>query len=131
MAPLSTAGYPKPKNPPDPTCSSSTASEPMPCGNGAHMPSLNSYTTSMSTYQTWFSLVTQLQLGQNGVTRSKLSVKKVRVVGLSYGGFVAYSMAVQFKEMVERVVICCAGVCLEMKDLDDGLFPVRIGMKLR
>ncbi|GKF67992.1 putative alpha/beta hydrolase fold protein [Tanacetum coccineum] len=52
-------------------------------------------------------------------------VKKVRVVGLSYGGFVAYSMAVQFKEMVERVVICCAGVCLEMKDLDDGLFPVK------
>ncbi|GKB98828.1 alpha/beta hydrolase fold-1 [Tanacetum coccineum] len=40
-------------------------------------------------------------------------VKKVRVVGLSY------------KEMVERVVICCAGVCLEMKDLDDGLFPVK------
>ncbi|GJX55253.1 hypothetical protein Tco_0285150 [Tanacetum coccineum] len=34
-------------------------------------------------------------------------------------------MAVQFKEMVERVVICCAGVCLEMKDLDDGLFPVK------
>ncbi|GJX00100.1 mutator type transposase [Tanacetum coccineum] len=52
-------------------------------------------------------------------------VKKVRVVGLSYGGFVAYSMAVLFKEMVERVVICCAGVCLEMKDLDDGLFPVK------
>ncbi|GJW66326.1 alpha/beta hydrolase fold-1 [Tanacetum coccineum] len=52
-------------------------------------------------------------------------VKKVRVVGLSYGGFVAYSMAVQFKEMVERVVICCAGVCLEMKDLEDGLFPVK------
>ncbi|GJZ76390.1 monoacylglycerol lipase ABHD6-like protein isoform X2 [Tanacetum coccineum] len=52
-------------------------------------------------------------------------VKKVRVVGLSYGGFVAYSMAVQFKEMVEQVVICCVGVCLEMKDLDDGLFPVK------
>nr|GFA10409.1 putative alpha/beta hydrolase fold protein [Tanacetum cinerariifolium] len=34
-------------------------------------------------------------------------------------------MAVQFKEMVEQVVICCAGVCLEMKDLDDGLFPIK------
>nr|GEZ26798.1 putative alpha/beta hydrolase fold protein [Tanacetum cinerariifolium] len=30
-----------------------------------------------------------------------------------------------FKEMVEQVVICCAGVCLEMKDLDDGLFPIK------
>ncbi|XP_035845975.1 uncharacterized protein LOC118492220 [Helianthus annuus] len=27
--------------------------------------------------------------------------------------------------MVERVVICCAGVCLEEKDLEDGLFPVK------
>ncbi|XP_035845974.1 uncharacterized protein LOC118492219 [Helianthus annuus] len=53
------------------------------------------------------------------------SVKRMRVVGLSYGGFVAYSLAAQFKEMVERVVICCAGVCLEEKDLEDGLFPVK------
>lgn len=53
------------------------------------------------------------------------SVSKLRVVGLSYGGFVAYSLAAQFKEMVERVVICCAGVCLEEKDLVDGLFPVK------
>ncbi|KAJ0877737.1 putative triacylglycerol lipase [Helianthus annuus] len=53
------------------------------------------------------------------------SVKKMRVVGLSYGGFVAYSLAAQFKEVVERVVICCAGVCLEEKDLTDGLFVVK------
>lgn len=52
------------------------------------------------------------------------SVKKMRVVGLSYGGFVAYRMAAQYKEAVERVVICCAGVCLEEKDLGEGLFPV-------
>ncbi|PIN11302.1 putative hydrolase/acyltransferase (alpha/beta hydrolase superfamily) [Handroanthus impetiginosus] len=52
------------------------------------------------------------------------SVEKMVVVGLSYGGFVAYSMAAQFEECVERVVICCAGVCLEEKDLKEGLFPV-------
>lgn len=52
------------------------------------------------------------------------SVEKVIVLGLSYGGFVAYSMASEFPEFVERVVICCAGVCLEEKDLKDGLFPV-------
>ncbi|KAK6130738.1 hypothetical protein DH2020_035526 [Rehmannia glutinosa] len=47
------------------------------------------------------------------------------VVGLSYGGFVAYSMAAQFgEEWVGRVVICCAGVCLEERDLKEGLFPV-------
>ncbi|XP_051118287.1 uncharacterized protein LOC127242683 [Andrographis paniculata] len=49
---------------------------------------------------------------------------RLSVVGLSYGGFVAYSMAAQFGERVERVVICCAGVCLEEKDLKEGLFPV-------
>ncbi|KAL7085527.1 hypothetical protein ACP275_14G286100 [Erythranthe tilingii] len=52
------------------------------------------------------------------------SVGKMSVVGLSYGGFVAYSMAAQFGECVERVVICCAGVCLEEKDFREGMFPV-------
>ncbi|XP_059631346.1 uncharacterized protein LOC132274165 [Cornus florida] len=52
------------------------------------------------------------------------SVRRMSVVGLSYGGFVAYSMAAQFREAVERVVICCAGVCLEEKDLAAGLFQV-------
>ncbi|PKH48030.1 hypothetical protein CRG98_050373 [Punica granatum] len=31
------------------------------------------------------------------------------LVGLRYGGFVAYSLAAQFPERVERVVICIAG----------------------
>ncbi|KAL7143965.1 hypothetical protein ABFS83_08G227000 [Erythranthe nasuta] len=48
----------------------------------------------------------------------------MRVVGLSYGGFVAYSMAAQFPCAVERVVIGCAGVCLEEKDVGEGLFTV-------
>lgn len=52
-------------------------------------------------------------------------VRKVSIVGISYGGFVAYSMAVQFPEVVQKVVLCCAGVCLEEKDMKDGLFRVR------
>lgn len=52
------------------------------------------------------------------------SVDKMSLVGMSYGGFVAYSLAVQFKECVEKVVLCCSGVCLEEKDIKDGLFPV-------
>ncbi|CAK8537471.1 unnamed protein product [Lathyrus sativus] len=52
------------------------------------------------------------------------SVKSVSVVGLSYGGFVAYSMGVKYVEFVERVVICGSGVCLEERDLKEGVFPV-------
>lgn len=47
------------------------------------------------------------------------------VVGLSYGGFVAYSMAAMFPLSVGKVVLCCAGVCLEEKDMDDGMFQVK------
>ncbi|KAI6699553.1 hypothetical protein NL676_013877 [Syzygium grande] len=52
-------------------------------------------------------------------------VRKTNVVGISYGGFVAYSLAVQFREMVEKLVLCCAGVCMEEKDMEDGMFPVK------
>ncbi|CAA0841811.1 alpha/beta-Hydrolases superfamily protein [Striga hermonthica] len=48
----------------------------------------------------------------------------LRVVGLSYGGFVAYSLAAQFPGAVERLVVSCAGVCMEEKDVEEGLFPV-------
>ncbi|XP_052201974.1 uncharacterized protein LOC127807852 [Diospyros lotus] len=51
-------------------------------------------------------------------------VGKMVVAGMSYGGFVAYSMAAQWPEAVERVVLCCAGVCLEERDLAEGLFRV-------
>lgn len=52
-------------------------------------------------------------------------MKSMRVVGVSYGGFVAYSMATQFKERVERVVLCCAGICMEEKDMDEGMFKTK------
>ncbi|XP_052189676.1 uncharacterized protein LOC127799569 isoform X2 [Diospyros lotus] len=51
-------------------------------------------------------------------------VGKMRVVGLSYGGFVAYCMAARWPEAVEQVVVCGAGVGLEEKDLAEGMFPV-------
>ncbi|XP_027337924.1 monoacylglycerol lipase abhd6-A-like isoform X3 [Abrus precatorius] len=51
-------------------------------------------------------------------------VHTMTVVGLSYGGFVAYSMAVLFPKSVEKLVVCCAGVCLEDKDMDEGMFKV-------
>lgn len=51
-------------------------------------------------------------------------VGKMTVVGLSYGGFVVYSLAVKYREVVERVVVCGSGVCLEERDIKEGVFPV-------
>ncbi|BBN70557.1 alpha/beta-Hydrolases superfamily protein [Prunus dulcis] len=51
-------------------------------------------------------------------------VGKMSIVGISYGGFVAYNVALQCPGMVERVALCCAGVCLEAKDMEEGLFRV-------
>ena len=49
---------------------------------------------------------------------------KMNLVGISYGRFVGYSMAAQFQEKIERFVLCCAGVSLEEKDSNNGLFVV-------
>lgn len=51
-------------------------------------------------------------------------MEKFSLVGLSYGGFVGYSIAALRPEMVEKVVICCSGVCVEEKDFKDGLLKV-------
>uniref|UniRef100_A0A5B6Z7S1 Putative monoacylglycerol lipase ABHD6 n=1 Tax=Davidia involucrata TaxID=16924 RepID=A0A5B6Z7S1_DAVIN len=51
-------------------------------------------------------------------------VRRMSLVGISYGGFVGYSVAAQFPEAVERLVLCCTGVCLEEKDMKEGLFQV-------
>ena len=48
-------------------------------------------------------------------------MRKLSLVGLSYGGFVRYNMAAKFREAVERVVLCCAEVCMEEKDLRNGV----------
>ncbi|WOG93891.1 hypothetical protein DCAR_0313179 [Daucus carota subsp. sativus] len=52
-------------------------------------------------------------------------VKRMSVVGLSYGGFVGYSLAAQFPDVVERLVVGCAGVCLEDEDMEQGMFRVK------
>ncbi|TYH99360.1 hypothetical protein ES332_A11G061500v1 [Gossypium tomentosum] len=52
-------------------------------------------------------------------------VSGMNVVGISYGGFVGYRMAAQFKERIEKVVLCCTGVCLEEKDMEEGMFKVK------
>lgn len=53
------------------------------------------------------------------------NVTKMDLLGLSYGGFVAYSIAAQYKERVGRVVLGCAGVCLQEKDMEEGLLRVK------
>lgn len=51
-------------------------------------------------------------------------LEKASLVGISYGGFVGYSLAVQFPDAIEKLVLCCTGVCLEEKDMENGLFQV-------
>ncbi|KAM2695548.1 hypothetical protein EV1_040032 [Malus domestica] len=52
-------------------------------------------------------------------------VKKMMATGISYGGFMAYHMATQFGERIDRLVLCCAGVCMEEKDMENGMFQVK------
>lgn len=51
-------------------------------------------------------------------------VLRMSLVGISYGGFVGYSMAAHFPNRMDKMALCCAGVCLEEKDLEDGFFKV-------
>lgn len=54
-----------------------------------------------------------------------LGIRQIRaVVGVSYGGFVGYRIAAMFPGAVEKVVVICAGVCLEEKDMREGMFFV-------
>ncbi|KAJ1295687.1 hypothetical protein BS78_01G241800 [Paspalum vaginatum] len=50
--------------------------------------------------------------------------QRYAVVGVSYGGFVAYHLAHAFPAAVERLVLVATGVCLEEADLASGLFAV-------
>ncbi|KAE9603671.1 putative alpha/Beta hydrolase [Lupinus albus] len=52
-----------------------------------------------------------------GKLMEKLEVKKFDVVGTSYGGFVAYNLAMVLgEERVEKVVIACSGVNMKKSD---------------
>jgi pimeloyl-ACP methyl ester carboxylesterase len=50
--------------------------------------------------------------------------QRYSVVGVSYGGFVAYHLAHAFPATVDRLVLVAAGLCLEEADLSAGLFAV-------
>ncbi|KAF5763252.1 putative triacylglycerol lipase [Helianthus annuus] len=52
-------------------------------------------------------------------------VGKIHVMGLSYGGFVGYCMAVQYPEKVDKVVIAASGVCFDESDMETGLLSVK------
>lgn len=52
-------------------------------------------------------------------------VRRMHVVGLSYGGFVGYSLAAQYKEKVDRLVLCCSGVTVEETDVAAGLLHMK------
>lgn len=53
-----------------------------------------------------------------------LGVTKYHVVGVSYGGFVGYSLAHMYPDAVQKLVLVASGVCLEEKDLQEGLFKI-------
>ena len=76
-----------------------------------------SYTTRSDRSESFQAQYVMRMMEANGVLRMSL-------VGISYGGFVGYSMAAQFPDKMEKLVLCCAGVCLEEKDLDEGFFNV-------
>ncbi|KAK9272258.1 hypothetical protein L1049_002629 [Liquidambar formosana] len=78
----------------------------------------DSYTTRSDRSEAFQARCVMSMMGVYGVNRMK-------VVGISYGGFVAYSLAAQFPEAVERLVLCCAGVSLEEKDMEEGMFQVK------
>lgn len=58
-------------------------------------------------------------------TMEVFRVTKMSIVGISYGGFVGYSMVAQIPEAVEKLVMVCSGVCMEEKDMDEGMFRVK------
>lgn len=51
-----------------------------------------------------------------GKLMEKVGVEKYSVVGTSYGGFVAYRMAVMWGERVEKVVVASSGVNMRRRD---------------
>lgn len=58
-------------------------------------------------------------------TMEVLGVRKMNIAGISYGGFVGYSIAAQFPEAVQKLAIVCSGICMEEKDMDAGMFRVK------
>ncbi|CAN1168085.1 Monoacylglycerol lipase ABHD6 [Linum perenne] len=78
----------------------------------------DSYTTQPDRTESFQARCVAALMAAQGVLRMDL-------MGLSYGGFVAYSIAAQYPDRVGRLVLGCAGVCFEEKDMDDGMFQVK------
>eukprot|EP00250_Pteridium_aquilinum_P005655 c15720_g1_i1 orf=305-1057(-) len=55
-----------------------------------------------------------------------MGVHKYSVVGVSYGGFVAFRLAHLFPERVEKVVFACSGICITPKDIEDLLSRAQV-----
>nr|GEV71264.1 alpha/beta hydrolase fold-1 [Tanacetum cinerariifolium] len=80
----------------------------------------DSYTTRMDRTEQFQAVCVMTALERVGLTG------KFNLVGLSYGGFVGYNMALQFPEVVERVVIIGSGVSLDSDiDVEGGLFSAK------
>lgn len=79
----------------------------------------DSFTTRLDRTESFQAQCMARMMGPDG-----FGVARMSVAGVSYGGFVAYAMAAQVPEMVEKVVLICAGVCLEEKDVEERLFKV-------
>lgn len=52
----------------------------------------------------------------------KLGVSKFHVVGVSYGGFVAYHLAHLYPDAVQKVLLVASGISFEEKDMTERLF---------
>ncbi|GJR11805.1 alpha/beta hydrolase fold-1 [Tanacetum coccineum] len=80
----------------------------------------DSYTTRMDRTEQFQAECVMTALERVGLTG------KFNLVGLSYGGFVGYNMALQFPEVVDRVMIIGSGVSLDSDiDVEEGLFSAK------
>ncbi|KAH7436724.1 hypothetical protein KP509_05G032800 [Ceratopteris richardii] len=50
-----------------------------------------------------------------------MGVKSYSVLGISYGGFVAFQLAHIFQERVEKVIIVSSGICMSPRDVEELL----------
>ncbi|KAH7436727.1 hypothetical protein KP509_05G032900 [Ceratopteris richardii] len=50
-----------------------------------------------------------------------MGIKSYNVLGISYGGFVAFRLAHIFQERVEKVVIVSSGICMSPRDMEELL----------
>nr|DAD49179.1 TPA_asm: hypothetical protein HUJ06_019116 [Nelumbo nucifera] len=67
-----------------------------------------------------------LQVVSMGKLVEKLGLERFSVVGTSYGGFVAYHMALKWPEKVDKVVIASSAVSMRKKDKEELLKRAKV-----